>query len=447
MSAAELRSAVETLGQTFEQFKAANDERLKEIEKHGQAFPETLDKVAAIDKAIDNIKSEAEQFIVRQDDLEARMNRIGMAGNQNMEARAEHAAKFYSAIQGKHVKPKDANVEAYDKYCEAFEAIVRAGGPEAMATMAPEIRAAASVGVETNLGLFVPTEMSSAIEQRIFDTSPMRQVAMVTTIGTGAWEAPYSAADGISGGWVGERQPRPTTDNAPKGMQRISVHEQYAFPEATQELLDDAVTSIEDLLVGETGDKMSRVENTAYVLGNGVTQPRGFLDYGAAATTATDATRAWGTLQYVPTGVSGGFATAPDQADVFIDTIAELNPGYRAGARWAMARRVEADVRKLKDADGRYLVGVQGGLEDGIAFNLFGYPISNFEDMPAIAADSLSIAFGNWTRGYYIIDRLGMRLLRDPYTNKPYVGFYMSKRTGGDVRNFDALKLIKFSVS
>jgi HK97 family phage major capsid protein len=402
---------------------------------------------------VEKLNAEIVKLSDQLKDVETAVARPALGGSDSFrESLRISAAKFYTARNKKQVKPaaNDLDVQGYLDYCDAFEAVVRgnlhAGG------LTQDMRNALQVGSDPDGGYFVPPTISEEIERRIFDTSPIRQRARVITIGTGAWEAPYRIAKGISGGWVGERAARPATGTAQGGMQRIPVHEQYALPEVTQEMLDDSMIDVASMLQEETSDEMSRTENLAFVSGTGVAQPTGFLDYGAASVTTGDSARSWGVLQYVPTGAAGAFPddgeTPPtDIADSMVDTIAALHPIYRQGATWAMNRLTEAVVRKLKDRNGRYLVGF-GDLRDAITgFSLFGFPIDSFEDMPAIAADSMSIAFANWRRGYYIIDRIGFRVLQDPFTNKPYVGFYITKRTGGDVRNFDAIKLVKFAAS
>jgi HK97 family phage major capsid protein len=306
-----------------------------------------------------------------------------------------------------------------------------------------DIRNAMSVGSDPDGGYLVPDEMSMEMEKRLFETSPMRQIARVMSISANAWEAPYKSSDATSGGWVGEKAARTATATPTVGMQRIQTFEQYAYPEVTQTMLDDAAIPIEAFIVDETEDVMGRTENTAFVTGNGILRPRGFADYASAAVTTNDATRSWGVLQYVASGAAGAFSGT----DKLITMMSKLNPNYRQGAVWTMNRSTEATVRQLKDGDGRYLVGF-GDLRDSpFNFSLLGTEIVNLEDMADIASNSYSLAYGNFKRGYLIIDRTGFRVLRDPYTNKPYVGFYITKRVGGDVRNFDAIKLMKFAAS
>jgi HK97 family phage major capsid protein len=210
----------------------------------------------------------------------------------------------------------------------------------------------------------------------------------------------------------------------------------YAEPRITQKLLDDSMVNVEAWLADKVSTKFARKENAAFVNGDGVGKPRGFLTYASGTTLP-------GTIEQRNTGVSGGFATGSAAADILISTIYGLKQGYRSGSNWFMPRSATAEVRKLKASDGSYLW--QPGIMAGQPATLLGYSVIEFEDMPDIAADSLSIAFGDMNEAYQIVDRVGVRVLRDPYTAKPYIKFYTTKRVGGDVLNFEAIKLISFS--
>lgn len=457
----ELKRIADKLTKAFEDYKKANDDRLAELESRSTVTPEMQATLEKADKEIANLKAQWEtaqaDWRKALEDVELRLGRRGLGGAApaNDEARV-HAANFFTARNAwrrieRRVRPGDADLdlEAYAAYREAFEAAARGQfNPEAMS---PEVRNAMSVGSDPAGGYFVPDEMATEMVRRIHETSPMRQVSRVITIGAPAWEAPWKSSKGTSGGWVGEQQSRTSTATPTVGMQRIETHEQYAYPEVTQAILDDAAIDIEGFLVEDTEEEMARQENTAFVSGTGVMKPRGFLDYKSDAVTTADASRDWGVLEYIASGAAGAFPTVSGSSasdpDALITTIARLNPAYRPNARWFMNRATEAVVRKLKDADGRYLVGFGDLRDNALGFSLLGFPIVNLEDMPDVASDSYSIAFGDMMRGYLIVDRIGFRVLRDPYTNKPYVGFYITKRTGGDVRNFDAIKLMKFAAS
>jgi HK97 family phage major capsid protein len=218
--------------------------------------------------------------------------------------------------------------------------------------------------------------------------------------------------------------------------------ELYANPAASQSMLDDAAFDVEAWLGEEIGREFGVAEGVAFVSGTGVNQPKGFLTYATAAT--ADSARAFGTLQHVATGVSGAFAaTAPE--DALIDLVHALRPVYRQGAVFVMNSKTLARVRKMKDADGTFLW--RPGLEAGQPATLLGYPVIEAEAMPDIAASSLSIAFGNFASGYVIAERAETRILRDPYSRKPFVHFYATKRVGGAVSNSEAIKLLKFAVS
>ena len=431
------------LAQAFEDFKAANDERLAALEK-GRTDP-------LIEAKVDKANEDIARLQAANEDVMRQVARVTVGGGGAPEdGDLKASARLF--IAGRTGRPVDdvtpAQIEQYRAYRGAFNAYLRNGGQRG--EMLPEgIRAELSVGSDPDGGYWVPTETSSTVIRRLFETSDMRSLANVVTISTDSLELPNDTNSSTSGGWVGETESRSETNTPKVGVQKIVVHEQYAEPHITQKLLDDAAIDVEAWLGGKTADILTRTENTAFVSGNGSSKPRGWLDYKSASVTTADSSRAWGVLQHLTIGASGAFPTVSGSTasdpDKLLDVIAALKPAYRGGAVWTMNRATEAAVRKLKDADGRYLVGM-GDLRDAATgFSLFGFPIRTMEDMPDIAADSFSIAFGNFRVGYTIVDRQGIRVLRDPYTSKPFVKFYTTKRVGGDVTNFDAIKLVKFS--
>jgi HK97 family phage major capsid protein len=319
----------------------------------------------------------------------------------------------------------------------------------------PETKAL-SVNDDTSGGYMVHADLTGRIVKRIFETSPIRQYASVATISTDALEGPNDNDQGTAT-WVAEAGARSTTATPKIGMWRIPTHELYAQPAATQKLLDDAAWDPEAWLAAKIADKFARTENAAFVNGDGNGKPRGFL----TNTIISDASNASATydtynadrkIGYIPTGVSGGFPLAPAAAgdgavgNPLVDTVYALKTQYRdmPGVCWAMHRTSVGSVRKLRDNFGNYLW--QPGFA-GQPATLFGYPIAEFNDMPVIAADSLSIAFGNFREAYQIVDRIGIRVLRDPFTSKPFVLFYTTKRTGGDTLNYEAIKFVKFGTS
>jgi HK97 family phage major capsid protein len=239
---------------------------------------------------------------------------------------------------------------------------------------------------------------------------------------------------------VGETETRSETTTPKTGEWEIPVHEQYAEPKATQTLLDDAAYDVEGFLAGKVADRFALQENYAFILGDGIKRPRGLFTYTTAAT--TDSSRAWGTFEHIKTGVAGGWA-ASAPADILFDVTYALKAAYRQGAVWTMPRLLVAEIRKFKDENGQYLW--QPGLAAGQPQTILSYPVAEMEDIPAKAADSLSIGFGDLRETYQIVDRTGIRVLRDPLTEKPWVKFYTTKRVGGDVVNFESFKFIKFS--
>ena len=215
------------------------------------------------------------------------------------------------------------------------------------------------------------------------------------------------------------------------------------MPEATVKLLEDASINVEAWLATKVAEKFTRTENSAFVNGNGINKPKGFLSYATAAT--ADSSRAWQVMEHIATGTSGGFGAAPNGTEKLVDLVHALKAAYRNNGRFVLNRRTLGEVRKLKDADGNFLW--LPSMTESTPSKLLGYNYSELEDMPNIAANTLSIGFGDFREGYQIVDRLGIRVIRDELTNKPFIRFYTVRRVGGDVVNFDAIKFLKFATS
>jgi HK97 family phage major capsid protein len=211
--------------------------------------------------------------------------------------------------------------------------------------------------------------------------------------------------------------------------------ELYAMPAATQALLDDSVVNLDQWIAEEVQQAFADQESTAFVTGNGTNKPKGFLGY----TNVADASWSWGNIGYIATGTAAAFP-ASNPSDKLIDFIYALKSGYRQNANWVLNRKTQGVIRKFKDSSGEYLW-------QPAATTLLNFPVTESEDMPDIGTDSFSIAFGDFNRGYLIVDRVGVRVLRDPYSAKPYVLFYTTKRVGGGVQNFEAIKLMKFGLT
>ncbi|PLK27411.1 phage major capsid protein [Novosphingobium sp. TH158] len=295
-----------------------------------------------------------------------------------------------------------------------------------------------SGAVAADGGFAVPREIDERISAQLRKMSPIRGIAQVVQVGTAGYRKLVTTT-GVASGWVSETGARPETQT-PKFAEIVPPSgELYANPAASQAMLDDAAFNLEEWLAGEIAAEFARAEGAAYVSGTGTNQPRGFLSAPTAAT--ADATRAFGTLQFIGSGNATGFDTAPELK--LIDLVHALKPGHRQGAVFVMNSATLSVVRKLKAADGSFLW--QPGIMEGQPARLLGYPVVEAEDMPDVAANAFPIAFGNFRNGYLITERTATTILRDPYTNKPFVHFYATKRVGGQVLDSDAIKLLKIS--
>lgn len=408
----EVKELVDGLQRAFTEFKSTNDARLNAIEKarSDSDFQAKLAKIEADISAALAIKKDLEQ-------IELRMNRSDLGhGERKSGESADHAA--YRA-----------------KFVNDF---ARKGISDGLTALESK---AWSVGTNADGGHALPKVIADEIEQLSRDLSPMRTLARVVQVGTSNYNRLVNK-NGIASGWVGETAARTATNTSQFENVQPPMGEVYANPQITQQALDDLQFDVEGELMSQLAEELAIAEGAAFVSGDGTNKPKGFLAYTTAAT--ADASRAFGTIEHIPTGVSADFA-ASNKADVLYDTVAKLKRAYRAGSVWTMGKSIMFEVMKFKDTTGQYLW--QPALRDGMFMNLLGFPVVEMEDMPVKAANSLSIGFGNFRRGYIIVDRVGMRTLRDPFTNKPYVGFYTTKRVGGAILNSECIKVVKFSVS
>jgi len=435
---AELTAAVNDVGVAFNEYKSLNDRRVAEIEKKGSADPLTEEAVKAandnLSKLDDRLRG-LEAYIARP--------RVGLTGDKDRKPEEiKSAHEWLGMVRGQPVDYVDFG--EIEKYGEVMDAYLRKGMDRLSDHQRQTLDGhsdvkALSVGVQTEGGYWVRPQISDRLVQNIFETSPIRQIAMVEQVTTDALEFVVDK-DQAAASWVGETESRSETATPDIATARIPVHELHAQPKATQKILEDANINVEQWLSDKVADKFSRTENTAFVSGNGVGKPRGFLDYPAVA----NASWSWGNVGYIATGNASGFPSS-DPADVLYDTVGALKAGYRAGARWVMNRATLTEVRKFKDANGQYLW--QPSLIVGQPSSLLGFPVSEGEDMPDLAANALAIVFGNMATTYTIVDRLGISVLRDPFTAKPHVLFDTRKRVGGDVVNFESYKVVKVATS
>lgn len=398
MSIQTVTDKVNSLGNAWEQFKQVNDARLHELERKGHADPLYAEHLAKISTALDNQKS-------RLDAIETANARpgVGLAGSPVMgEVASEYKAAFTNYLR----KGMDA-------------------GLEAIATKA------LSVGTDADGGYLVTPAISEEIVRIINETSPMRELASVETISTDSLDV-IEDTELPGAAWIAETAAPTDTTTHQIGKNTIDTHEMYAQPKATQKLIDDASIDVEAWLAEKVGEKFATLEATAFISGTGTGQPKGILSYAAGTS--------FGQIEQINSGTSAAVT-----ADSLIQLFYGLKDEYAKNATFLMNRSVIQSVRLLKEATtDQYLW--QPGLAAGAPDTLLGVPVKAAADMPAAAADSLSVAVGDFKRGYKIVDRVGIRVLRDPFTDKPYVKFYTTKRVGGEVVNTEAIKLLKLAI-
>lgn len=296
-----------------------------------------------------------------------------------------------------------------------------------------------SGAVPADGGYAVPREIDAMIARQLIEFSPIRAIAQVVQTGSAGYRK-LIATGGTASGWVSEVAGRPGTETPDFAEIAPPTGELYANPAASQAMLDDAGFDLESWLAGEIASEFARAEGAAFISGNGVNRPRGFLS--APQSETADGARAFGSLQYIGSGAASDLGSEPES--LLIDLVHTLKGGYRQGASWVMNSATLAKVRKLRTADGAFLW--QPGLVEGQPDRLLGYPVTEAEDMPDVAAGTTPIAFGNFRAGYLIAERSATQILRDPFTNKPFVHFYATKRVGGQVLDSNAIKLLKIEV-
>jgi HK97 family phage major capsid protein len=370
----------------FEAYKHANEARLAEIEKRGKADPLLDEKLAKIDR--------------RLEALSLKSARADLSGADDP-VNAEHSG-------------------AWNRY-------LRSGDDSGIAGLNLK---SLNTGTDEQGGYVAPPELDQLIEARLMAASPMRQIATVRQTSSGTFRKPIGL--GVEARWASETEARSQTAADGLALVEFPAGELFAQPAATQTLLEDAFSDVDAWLADEVEAAFAAQESAAFVSGDGVGKPRGLLSHEIV----DEAAHEWGKI-----GAIQGDFTASDATDSLIDLIYAPKSQFRANGRFVMNRRTVSEVRKLKDSDGRYLWQPGTG---GDAATLLGYGVTELEDMPDIGAGNAAIAFGDFRRGYLIVDRVGTRVLRDPFSAKPFVLFYTTKRVGGGVQNFDAIKVMTF---
>lgn len=396
------------LKKTFEEFKAERDKEIADLKKG-------LGDVVQTEK-VDRINAEITKLQTSLDEVNSVLAAIRVGGacdaNQTAEQKA-HAA--------------------------AFDQFFRKGVDNDLAGL--EVKAGLRTTSDPDGGALVPEEQATTIEELARAASVMRQLASVISISTGTYKKLINLG-GAGYGWVGETEARPETSTPTLAELAFNVMEIYANPAATQTMLDDARVDIAAWLGNEVAQTFADQEGAAFIAGNGTNKPRGILDYATVA----NGNYAWGKLGYIPSGVAAALTDGSNNGtDALISLYYALKSTYRNGAAWLMSDAVMGTVRKFKDADGNYIWAPPTSSAE--MATVLGKPVYNDDNMQAVGANAFPIAFGNFARGYLIVDRFGIRVLRDPYTNKPWVHFYTTKRVGGGVQNFEAIKLLKVATS
>lgn len=450
MDVTEFKGLLEKQGEAFEAFKGMVEGELKK--KANADDPIVKEKLSKIEKQLDDAveaKSKIDAAILSErkerEELEKKLNRMGITGaGSEAEAKAMVELKeFNVALAGlagdrkKNFTPLDA--EGMKAYKSAHDHYMREGKDN---LTADEVKTL-SVGSDPDGGYWVTPDVSGRIVKKVYETSPMRQYASVQAISTDALEGIEDTGE-AGAGYAGEQATSGDTTTPQVGKWSIPVFWIDTEPKATQQLLDDAAVDVEGWLSGKVGDKFSRFENSEYVKGASG-KIRGFaLGYSQAADAGSGV--AWGSIGYLATGVSADFAAA-DKGDKIYDLIGLLKNQYLANAAFFTRRSVITAIRKFKVSGTGTAYLWEPSFQAGQPERIAGYPVARMEDMPALAADSFSLAFGDMREAYQIVDRQGINVLRDPYTSKPFIKFYTRKRSGGGVVNFEAIKLMKFGTS
>jgi HK97 family phage major capsid protein len=395
-----------------------------EVKSGAGSGPDQLSPAAEVKTALAGFVSDFKDF---RDDINSKIQQQKERLNMLDRKSTSHARPALSAA---------AEIEAPHK--KAFASYLRSGDDDALRGLQLEEKAL-STAVAADGGYLVDPETAETIKSTLSSTASIRSVATVVNVEATSFDVLVDHTD-IGSGWASETGSLTETSTPQIDRITIPLHELSALPKASQRLLDDSAFDIEGWLAGRIADKFARAEANSFVSGDGIDKPTGFLTHPAV----DDASWSWGNLGYVATGTAGDF-DGTNPSDVIVDLVYSLNAEYRANATFVMNSKTAGAVRKMKDADGRFLWS--DGLAAGEPARLMGYAVLIAEDMPDIATDAYAIAFGDFASGYTVAERPDLRVLRDPFSAKPHVLFYASKRVGGDVSDFAAIKLLKFAIS
>lgn len=427
-----LAETIEGIGRAFDEYKKTNDERLKRAAE-GKATGDLEAKLAKMDDAL-NALSEAKTRIEK---IEGKLARPGaLGGREQLQGETREAAEYRHAFVNWVRNPGDPERRmALQQKGKALKTV------ETRADDDMETRAAQTVTSTGSAGGFaLPEIIERQIQRLSVDISPIRQIATVRTVGSPDYKELFDV-NGAAFEWVGETGPRSQTTTPDLAEVAPTFGMASARPRASEESLDDLFFDVEQWLISSAAEAIAQGEGLAFVSGNGTNRPTGFLA-GPTPVVTADATRAFGTLQYI---ASGQAAALPTSADVFYDLIYALRARYRSNARWVTNKLVLSALRKYKDTTNQYLW--QPSLTQAQPESFMGYPITEAEDMPGVGANAFPLAFGDFREGYLIADRVGMRMTRDDITVPGFVQFYIRRRVGGRLRNTQAIKLLRISTT
>ncbi len=392
--------------------------------RDGELMPSSLNPAAEAVAEISNFINEVKSF---QSDVKASLQhqeeRLTML-NQKSLAPRRPALSGHMDIEPPHVK--------------AFDAYVRSGDDDALRGLTLEGKAM-STAVSADGGYLVDPQTADRIRSILLSSASLRGVANVVQVEASSFDVLIDRTD-VGSGWAAETAA--VTESSTPTVERISIklHELSAMPKASQRLLDDSAFDVEAWLAEKIASRFTRAEALAFISGDGADKPKGILNAGKVA----NASWAWGSLGYVATGAAADFASS-NSSDCIVNLVYALGAAYRANGTFIMNSKTAGAVRKMKDADGRFMWG--DSLQSGQPAQLMGYPVLICEDMPDVGANAYPIAFGDFHAGYTIAERPDLRILRDPFSAKPHVLFYASKRVGGDISDYAAIKLMKVAVS
>ena len=432
-----LKQLIEAQGTAWDEYKKTNDQRMKEIEAKGAADPLHDEKLAAIDATLKSITGDYKKLHAEHEELAKKTARPGAGGDPAAilrEVKAFNLSVKAHAMRLNRPLPAAIDAEGLEAYKKSFDEALR----KAAHDLSGEERKALSVGSDPSAGWLAPPEMEQSLDRIVSDAGAIGALARTVTIGSGVYKKPVNAGGAGFGGWGGE-----TTEPSETGIPSLKMLEfpvglSWAMPLATQEILEDATFDVAGWLMDEGSLIFTENEAQGYVDGDGVNKPRGILSYPIVA----NASYAWGKVGYVASGAASAFAST-NPSDKLIDLQHALKRQYRGNANWVMNDATLGQIRKFKDGQGNYLW--VPGLAAGMIGQLLGSPVATDDFMPDVGTDAYAIAYADFMRAYVRVVRRGLTVLVDPYTAKPYVKYWMTRRIGGGIQMFEAIKVMKIA--